>query len=1425
MMVYINLNRQFSVLPLEDNKDRLDSEEVAGATTLLGSLDWNQLLELNRVVILAEAGAGKTVEIKEKARQLRHGGYSAFFMRLEFLAEGISSFEDSFDESTFEEFLNWETSGKIGYFFLDSVDEARLKSPSDFEKALRVLSNKLKGNLIRTKIFITSRISEWRPIFDLQLFKQYLPISFVTPKDNDKNRVEEEYKVAILNGLSELQIEEFASFRDVKDIVGFIRELDRQEAFIFAKRPLDLEELIEFWRHHSRIGTRYELIENSIRQKLVDPNANLASMRQITEAKLLEGIELVAAIVTLQKQSRIHLSSTRGLTTNLHIDSILPNWLPHERSTLLKIALFDEEIYGAVRFHHRVVREFLTAQWLIKLLREGKSRRAIESLFFQEQYGLAVTVPTMRPVVAWVALLDNQILEKLISIDPQTLIEYGDPKRISLPHREKIIENCCFQYIDKTISNKEKFNFSTLEKFASPDLSDICLKLFDKYPYDYEISRFLVKIIDNGKIVGCKEKIFEVSFDEKYGSYVRSLAIRAFDSIMNKEQFLDFTKKWLNKNKLDIRLAYSILGSDYGEFIHSDEILLLLNKISQEIVSIENMSTFGHYLQNWIKGNIDLDFSKILNKLLEFVDKYPKVRQSHRDYDNTWAFECLAVVVTVIAQNKRKIDLTENLHRALAIIANYSDEYFFARGERLELRQSVENWEDLNRSQLWYDIDIKLNRMLEQEKIINSNILLTSFKTYALLNSKDFDYLIDVCTTSNSSIRKEVAFELAYRLYISSNRRWEWYKKIYKIIEDEAIFYEKFKYLRSNRKIKKIRIKNMKYNKRKFIHERNKKYEHVKTKENLIKNLEKIRGNPYPLSSKIWNCTRYLLEYIRFGEKRSLTTEKYGSLYWDRLIPAYGTDVAHVFRDGAKGYWRLNIPSLASENKKKFGNTCYTTMYGLMGLAIEAQDDPNWFERITRHEAEIAIRYALHEINGLPDWLNNLYNKFPDILKNIILKEVMWEVKHTPSDRELYYVIRNVSDKMVWLHADIVMDIYDILKKIKIKNLNLIRYFLKILFFNNKVDNLEIIKLINCNVVAKDSLPTIWNALKLIFEPEVSINYLSKFLDNLSEVEAEKYIGELIIFVFGEKSGSLSKKVGSLFNSPMLLAELYLLVCKYIRYEDDIYRPSGKAYSPNFRDNIEGARGAIFGYISKLKGKDTFNAWQKIAQGTTQQYIAEAAYEYGWKCACESADMRPWDISAIHEFSKEAEFRPQNSHQLFNLVEQRLIDLKDDLEKGDTSLAPLLVEHVMEVKHRLYIGGWLRDRSHGRYVVPQEEELANAQRPDIRIHGLGFDAPIPIELKIAGKWSGNVLFERLRNQLIGDYLRDQRSTRGVFLLVNTDISKRWEITLNDEIQKISFTQLIIKMQEYADNLVINDPTVEQIRVIGVDLTIRSLASK
>jgi hypothetical protein len=202
----------------------------------------------------------------------------------------------------------------------------------------------------------------------------------------------------------------------------------------------------------------------------------------------------------------------------------------------------------------------------------------------------------------------------------------------------------------------------------------------------------------------------------------------------------------------------------------------------------------------------------------------------------------------------------------------------------------------------------------------------------------------------------------------------------------------------------------------------------------------------------------------------------------------------------------------------------------------------------------------------------------------------------------------------------------------------------------------------------------------------------------------------------------------------------------------------------------------------------------------------------------QDADFAPWSPIQVREFHERLDRTPTNHRDLADLAVLRLLDLKDDLEDGDSSVASILKTVEEETKMRNYLGHELREKAFHRYVIPQEEELADAKRPDLRFHGIGFDAPVPAELKLADNWTGPKLFERLENQLAGDYLRDIRSARGIFALVYRGDKAGWEVPASAN--RVDFDGLVRSLQDHWTTISPKFPGVDKITVIGINLTKR-----
>jgi len=111
---------------------------MADHTTSHKSLDWEALLRSRRILLISEAGTGKTFECETKAASLFVAGEAAFFLRLETVASvGVTGALFGKKKRRFDTW--YAAASGMGYFFLDSVDELEL-AHGNFKDALERLA-------------------------------------------------------------------------------------------------------------------------------------------------------------------------------------------------------------------------------------------------------------------------------------------------------------------------------------------------------------------------------------------------------------------------------------------------------------------------------------------------------------------------------------------------------------------------------------------------------------------------------------------------------------------------------------------------------------------------------------------------------------------------------------------------------------------------------------------------------------------------------------------------------------------------------------------------------------------------------------------------------------------------------------------------------------------------------------------------------------------------------------------------------------------------------------------------------------------------------------------------------------------------------------------------------------------------------------
>jgi hypothetical protein len=275
------------------------------------------------------------------------------------------------------------------------------------------------------------------------------------------------------------------------------------------------------------------------------------------------------------------------------------------------------------------------------------------------------------------------------------------------------------------------------------------------------------------------------------------------------------------------------------------------------------------------------------------------------------------------------------------------------------------------------------------------------------------------------------------------------------------------------------------------------------------------------------------------------------------------------------------------------------------------------------------------------------------------------------------------------------------------------------------------------------------------------------------------------------------------------LTKLVPLIYRYIRIEGDRWRDG--VYTPDARDKAEKFRGYLLGKVCDISGQSAFDTLLKFSKILPHKRSREWMQVLALRRAAADAEFERWNPEDVIKFAQVGEKRPATARELFDLVCNRLDDIKYALEGGDASIATTLQRIDQETELRVWFTKELRDAARGKYSIAPEEELADAKRPDIRVHVPEIDAPCVIELKISDNWSYQEHIERLHNQLVGQYLRDARSRFGVFLLV-----RREKLHWRSE-RLLTFEELITHVQEEADRIIRERPDLDAIKVVGIDL--------
>lgn len=1437
----VPLVRHFSMVPKSEADS--DEQELRSIWSNRKRTGWQELEEEFRCVILAEAGAGKSFEMEARAKHAEELGRAAFFIRIEDIEDG---FETAFEVGSVDVFENWLSSQEEAWFFLDSIDEARLDNPRAFEKAVKRFATRIKPADQRARVFISSRPYAWRARSDRDLLERYLP--FKKPKSEeagDRDSISEEIdadqpiepqsalRVYLLDPLDENGIRIFADHRGTPQIDRLIVDLQRASLMSMAARPFDLEGILAKWETDQTLDGRLELLQHNIDLRLSEIDPGRAQRQPLNREKARHGARVLAAAVILTGEPGIRVPDSTQPDKGIDAEAVLGDWEPAEVQALLERGVFNDALYGIVRFRHREVRELLAAEWFSHQLRNGSSRHATESLFVREQYGHSVITPRLRPVLPWLVLFDDKMRHKALEIAPEVAVEGGDAAHLPFAERQTLIDDIVRRIAEDEDDHSARDN-SAIARIAQPDLISDVLRLIADHRDNDDAIFFLGRLVWQGEMTACVPALSGISVDPARGIYARIAAIRAVMTCgLRDQRDCLWAQLTTTPEALPRKLLAEIVEDADADMASVDFLLSSIDKLE----AYERYETTG--LGKALHGFIDRfpiygaigtlePLAEIVSGFNDYLGREPYVkrRECHIAKEFVWLLGPATHAVERLVSVRSEAALSSE---ALSVMLKVPVARFW-RGEDFDeyksrLHELVPAWKDLNDTLFWCSIEESRDRLYtkKSERLIDGWAV-QWIGHYWNFGTDRFDDVLGFIATRDFLDDKLVALSLAHRLFMQADKPDGWLSELERAVKGNSELEDRLDTLLNPA----IYQSTIEWEEREARRKEKRKKDKEKRDRNRTEWVENLKATPdvirHPPGLKPGEFSND--QYFLLGEIEGdgLRTSRGDGANWEALLPEFGEDVARAYRDAAISHWRNFTPGLRSEGNDT-SSIPYSLIFAMAGLQIEASENDRFPENLTEAEVHHALRYLVWELNGFPSWLEQLHRAYPRLVLDAVLTELHWELAYTGADQPMHYILHDLVYYSPWIHQCLVPSITAWMEKNEILNHDALRYCIHILLSGgadgNTVSRLARSKI--ANIAVRDQLAA-WYALWVDLDAEEAIPAVEEWLSSLSADEASKEAQLFITRLMGTRRSSYIGHGRGNFRDVKNLKALYILMHRHIRAQDDIERAGMGVYSPGLRDDAQDARNALFNQLSEIPGKETYVALTELARVHPDEKYRPWMQKLAYKRAEEDADLEPWSAQQVRDYDQHLVRTPTTHRQLFDLTVARLIDLKAWIERGNDSPYKTWQKADSENEMRNLVAGWLNGLSSGRYTCAQENEFPNRQRPDVWMQSPQVDSAVPIELKILDKgWSGPELCERLRNQLVGDYLREETAGCGVMLLIWQGHSTQSQWQIGDRL--VSLMDLEEALESYWSTIANNFPGIVAIDIILIDIAIRDAKSK
>lgn len=1412
---FVELDRQFMrVQESSANESTADDSYSRLKWWMHGpTLHWDELLKHTRVVVLGEAGSGKTSEFQQQVRKLTFRGDFAFFVRLdEMIHDSLETVLGPIDS---ERFARWRTSYEDAAFFLDSVDESKIGRPSDFHAALRHVRDAMPPDFVpRTRIFLSARISEWHPETDGPEVKRYLGL----PSVNVYSSKDDFAGLATVH-LAPLEWREVSTLLTAKGVSNmreFGAALQRAAALEFIRRPIDALALVEFWRNEKRLGGLTELIESDLHRKLQERSSRARDPLSTAASRV--GAEALAAAAVFCGRASFKVRDDNMVAGALDGRACVPSsWTDDQYGALLARPVFDCASRGCVRFHHRRVREYLAASWVAARMRDGCPIDKLEELLFERIGTARIMRRSLSPVAAWLAGGDetwNDYMRSwILDSAPGVHLQFGDPGGLPPEYKRSVL-----RALVEAQAKGKAFGFHSdtdaLSRFVDPAMEADLETIIRDPSVPGGLRAEMIEIARLGKFRTCADIAFDLigSASEPVG--VRVAAVELIASLDEPVAFTRLGELAVELPRLPEQLTAAFIKSLSDG--HMDPLggCALLSKTEPVAEASPGQRpdlsfTLRHHLPaDW---RLPL-FRHVLQCVLEQqLQSLPDQAEEFSDGQGWMRSIIPDLVLTVLNQKHLSEQVVSDIVTALRLV-NRSNFRFGIDWQ--EIQEATEKHSGLRQRLFWDFVDherqqgveglSRIWRMLpnsEEDPAIH-DVLQNAKQLITILggpgeHTPPFEFVADdlVWLTANRSdsvelngiFVKSLRMELKRRLEANASR-----EKVRNSLIQKARA-RTVRHLRRNLGIRDLSLRNA----------------GNRVSQWAIGLIEVIDAHCF-LYWHLWRVTlrRQQTPAPTLPGRGALwdrIVQKLGKVYWDRvssrLLPARVTTARH---------WRRFTPPIPRIKKARSVPSIEAMIAdaGLQSAFEQGLIEPT---SLTTEDVRQATSCAVNApLWNFPAWFLWLAARRTDDIDGALAEcvELEWEWNTESSD-----ILEKLKDFEVGpkTQSAIIAKLSDPACRCTDSSTWAVDIILK-----QKGPCPEALhKLARQRTemtTEAASYRGFWFAVWLRIDADDALDAWDKRRPR--EVNADALVSVACKFLRNQTRYNTGGKRQLWSTSeirrmtPFIYSHIHNLanVGKSRATDSDGQNDLEKDSALEFRD-------ALLEMIAQDITEEATETLEAFAADpifkSIKNYIARLQSEQ----LSRRADSLRWRPQDIRDFELTHETPPCDDYALFRIGLNRLSDIKNDVEHSDTGLRTQLREGDDERYLRIWLGNELARRARQRYVVPQEAVIDQEQRPDLRLEHPK-TAPVCIEIKWAQDWSPKKLIEGLELQLIGKYLRAHKSRCGIYVVAMAG-ARAWKT--EDGSREMNFTELIELLRAKAQDLVVKKSSpAKRIAVIGID---------